>query len=274
MSTNTQRIDDIRIATPCTADWNAMTGDARSRFCGECKLNVYDISNMTASEATALLERTEGRLCVRMYRRKDGTVITRDCPVGVRARLRRAASAAGAALAAVVGLFSAVVARTVSSAYAAGDAPTFGWSGGQNANRNAPTDHPTPMMGAVAMPSTTVTVSVVDESGDAVPGAVVTLTNPKTRAAVTAQASGDGDGLYTAVGLAPGSYKLNVSADGHVSARPQTVRVAAGNPVRLDVTLEETGHVIMGGISPIPRGDASAPPDPGPSETTMNVDEP
>ena len=26
----------IQIASPCTADWNAMTGDDRARFCGEC----------------------------------------------------------------------------------------------------------------------------------------------------------------------------------------------------------------------------------------------
>ena len=31
----------IQIATPCTADWESMVGDERTRYCGDCKLNVY-----------------------------------------------------------------------------------------------------------------------------------------------------------------------------------------------------------------------------------------
>jgi len=52
---------------------------------------VYNLSAMTQSEATALVNKTEGRLCVRFYRRPDGTMLTRDCPVGLRALKRRAA---------------------------------------------------------------------------------------------------------------------------------------------------------------------------------------
>jgi hypothetical protein len=82
-------LDNVRIATPCTADWDEMTGDARVRFCGKCEKNVYNVSAMTRDEAEALIRDKEGRLCIRMYQRKDGTVITADCPVGVRrARLR------------------------------------------------------------------------------------------------------------------------------------------------------------------------------------------
>jgi hypothetical protein len=42
---------------------------------------------MTRSEAEELIAKTEGRLCVRFFQRKDGTVLTRDCPR--RARLFR-----------------------------------------------------------------------------------------------------------------------------------------------------------------------------------------
>jgi len=40
---------------------------------------------MTTQEAEDLLRRTEGRLCVRFYRRSDGTILTGNCPVGLRA---------------------------------------------------------------------------------------------------------------------------------------------------------------------------------------------
>jgi len=75
-------LDDIRIASPCPANWDEMYGDDRKRFCGDCKLNVYNLSGMTRDEAEALIMNAEGRLCVRIYRRADGSVITSDCPVG------------------------------------------------------------------------------------------------------------------------------------------------------------------------------------------------
>jgi hypothetical protein len=82
-------LDRIRIASPCAARWEDMEGDARARHCGQCRLNVYNLSEMTREEAERVMTTTgaEG-VCVRMYRRADGTVLTRDCPVG-RALLRQ-----------------------------------------------------------------------------------------------------------------------------------------------------------------------------------------
>jgi hypothetical protein len=66
-----------------------MLGDDRTRFCGQCSLNVYNLSSMTRSDAEALITRTEGRLCVKFYRRFDGSIITKDCPIGLAAIKRR-----------------------------------------------------------------------------------------------------------------------------------------------------------------------------------------
>ena len=68
-----------------------MEGDERARFCATCSKSVYNLSALDAAAAAALIEETEGRLCSRIYRRRDGTVLTADCPVGVRGRLRRLA---------------------------------------------------------------------------------------------------------------------------------------------------------------------------------------
>ena len=84
-------IDDLRVETPCTADWNEMLGDDRARFCGQCEKNVYDLSALTSVEITDLIVTTEGKFCGRIFRRHDGTVLTADCPVGVAARAKRAA---------------------------------------------------------------------------------------------------------------------------------------------------------------------------------------
>ena len=56
-----------------------------TRFCAQCNLNVYNLSGMTRNEAESLIARNEGRLCVRFYRRADGSIITTDCPLGLRA---------------------------------------------------------------------------------------------------------------------------------------------------------------------------------------------
>lgn len=92
MSIRFDILDDIRVASPCPADWSKMAGDDRVRHCNACNLNVYDLSEMTREEATRLVFETEGRVCARFYRRNDGTVVTNDCPRGIavlRKRLRR-----------------------------------------------------------------------------------------------------------------------------------------------------------------------------------------
>ena len=73
----------IKIATPALRAGEDMGGDDRVRFCDHCRKNVYNLSAMTARDATALLEAKGGNLCARMFQRADGTILTEDCPVGV-----------------------------------------------------------------------------------------------------------------------------------------------------------------------------------------------
>lgn len=78
-------LNSLRIAAPCSVDWNSMTGDERKRFCGLCKKNVYNISEMSRKDAAEFIRESEGEAtCIRFYRRKDGTVITDNCPLGLR----------------------------------------------------------------------------------------------------------------------------------------------------------------------------------------------
>lgn len=106
MTQFTNPLNNIRIASPCKADWNAMVGNNRQRYCGDCKLTVYNLSGMTSCEAENLLMRSEGRVCVRYFRRNDGTVLTQDCPVGwqaVRIKMSRFWTAAVSLLFTVFG---------------------------------------------------------------------------------------------------------------------------------------------------------------------------
>ena len=77
-------LDAITIATPCTVSWNGMKGDERIRFCTKCNHHVHDISEMTAADALQFVNSTNESVCVRLYRRPDGRVLTADCALTLR----------------------------------------------------------------------------------------------------------------------------------------------------------------------------------------------
>jgi hypothetical protein len=103
-------LEDLRIASPCTARWEEMTGDDRVRHCAHCDNNVYNVAGMTRGEALKLVhERSESGLCLRMFRRADGTVLTADCPVGERKkRVRRLVLVGAGAVATLAAGYSAL----------------------------------------------------------------------------------------------------------------------------------------------------------------------
>lgn len=90
-------LPNIKVATPCRADWNQMVGDDRVRHCGSCDKDVFNLSAMTRDEAEALIVAKAGDLCARYYQRHDGTIILKDCSVGVAQKRKRRVIAAGAA---------------------------------------------------------------------------------------------------------------------------------------------------------------------------------
>jgi hypothetical protein len=137
-------LNNLRIASPCSANWDKMGGDERKRFCGECKLNVYNLSGMTRYDAENLLRLSEGRLCVRYFKRQDGTILTADCPVGWAKVKQRVSVLAAAAFSLIVSLFGALFVVSLFSKES-----EFG--------RRFPIPFATPtprsLMGAIAMPS-------------------------------------------------------------------------------------------------------------------------
>lgn len=142
-------LENLKVASPCSQDWDQMAGDDRKRYCGECSLHVYNLSGMTRYDAENLLRLSEGRLCIRYFQRPDGTILTKDCPVGWAAVKRRVSLAAAAAF----GLFISVVGTI-------GVMSVFGRK--IDIGRQIPWVKPTPephIMGAIAMPSPTPRVS-------------------------------------------------------------------------------------------------------------------
>lgn len=107
-----------QIAAPCSVEWDDMTGDDKVRFCGECKLNVFNAAEMSGDEvAQSLLRAQNGeRVCMQLYRRADGTFLTKNCPVGVQKLRERAVAAMGRAAAWIAGAVSVLVSAAANAA--------------------------------------------------------------------------------------------------------------------------------------------------------------
>jgi hypothetical protein len=170
-----------------------MTGDARKRFCESCSLNVYNVSEMTRTEAEGLIAASEGRFCARIYRRQDGTVITRDCPVGLRSYRKRVASFAGAALSIVLGLFSVGYGQCKVKA----DGKTI------SAKKLD--------IGKIADPKgeSGLRGTITDQNGAVVPNFEIRLLAENAKLPVSA--TSNGEGIYSFASLKPGKYTLAIS---------------------------------------------------------------
>ncbi|MGH9848533.1 MAG: carboxypeptidase-like regulatory domain-containing protein, partial [Blastocatellia bacterium] len=82
----------------------------------------------------------------------------------------------------------------------------------------------------------TITGTVTDSTGAAVPGAKVTVTNAATNAGSTAMTSGDG--VFTIPALPPGSYKVRIEKTGFKAAEIGQVTLVVGNTASANAVLE------------------------------------
>jgi hypothetical protein len=120
MDSSNHRLNLV-IASPCPVDWNSMVGDDRVRFCRNCQQHVFHVSSMQPEEIESLVEKMEGRLCVRYFRRADGGVMMRDCPeAGKQIRRRSAALGLGLGFAMLLGLINWLAAISNSSSESRG----------------------------------------------------------------------------------------------------------------------------------------------------------
>ena len=87
-------LNNIRVASPCPARWQDMKGDDKTRHCDQCNHNVHNFAAMTTDEIASIVGDGQRRVCVRLFQRPDGTILTADCPVGlalIRSKARRTA---------------------------------------------------------------------------------------------------------------------------------------------------------------------------------------
>jgi hypothetical protein len=224
-------INSLRIASPCPVGWETMKGDERTRHCGLCSLNVYNFSEMTAAEVESLVRRSGGRVCARMFRRSDGTVITRDCPVGLAAYRKRVSRFAGAALAMILGLFSAGYGQSQES-----KEKKVVTAAELNINKKPGVKGETRLYGAV-----------LDTNGDVIPGVSVKLVTTDRKNIRTATTNDEG--VFSFPGPRAGSYNIEIEPkNGFNGILIKDLEIEAGTLNELNISLEAAPVTVTVGI--------------------------
>jgi hypothetical protein len=228
MAKTQDHLQSLRIATPCQASWEVMAGDERVRHCTLCSLNVYNFAEMTRAEVRDLLVRTEGRVCARMYRRADGTVLTRDCPTGLRAMRQRASRVAAAVVAALCTL------------------PAFAL-GGRSSETPRLKIHGSKVkleIERVATPQPAVLAGVVDYGGP-LPGVTITVRNEASKRELTTIT--DAKGAFSVTSLDDGLYRVEVTLAGFTSATMEHLQLRASEVTHANIALRNDSFTITVG---------------------------
>jgi hypothetical protein len=223
-------LDRMRIASPCSVGWQNMAGDERVRFCNQCSLNVYNISAMTREEVALLIKSAEGRICARLYRRVDGTVLTRDCPVGLRAFRRRISKMAGAALTAVLALCTGAF--------------------GQGKSQEDKTCEQRVIVKTKKATDKgekgTVSGVVTDVNGGVIPGANVTLISQQTEDKLKTVTTDEGAFKFS--NIVTGEYTLEIEVAGFKTLKLKDLKVNSDEVVKRTLILELSGETVTIGI--------------------------
>jgi hypothetical protein len=215
----TSHLDHLRIASPCPANWEAMSGDERVRFCDLCNLQVYNIAWLTRKEAESVIAGTEGRICARLFHRSDGTVITKDCPVGLSAVRRRVARIAGAVFATIVGLCSMAVGQKPSQK-----------------DKNDCRQQVAVSRSDLQTEPGQISGKILDPMGATIPGAAITLTSSDQNAPII-ETKSDADGSFKISALLAGSYRLKVQAAPFKSLVITDIKLTNKESIKVDATL-------------------------------------
>jgi hypothetical protein len=222
-------LNQVMIATPCPMRWEELAGDDRKRFCAQCGLNVYNISAMTKTEAESFITNAEGRICAKIYRRADGTILTRDCPVGLRAVRKKVSRATAAAFSALVSLF--------------GGTMTFAQQQPKDGSR-IDVQRTLRRYGRAAIEG-----RVFDMLRFEIPNADVKVISEQTKRETSVRANDSGRFQFT--DLEPGVYTIQVDSPGFVRLQFSGLKLGEEESLSLDVTLkvgEILGEVIV--VSP------------------------
>ena len=207
----------LEVKTPCSANWNQMSGNDKVRFCEHCQLTVNDLTSLTPKRIRRLIAKLQGRLCVRYHRGSDGKPLISQAPMKLHQISRRVSRVAAGVFTATLSLGNATGQQSTTS-------PTY--------QRLF-----TVQEGAVPVQfGATIRGKITDAKQTAIEDAGVTLS--KEERIFLSGALTNAAGEYSFAGLVPGRYLLTVAAHGFRSPGLRYATVADSETLIIDQALD------------------------------------
>jgi hypothetical protein len=68
-------LENLEIKNPCSINWDEMTGDEGIRYCGKCRHQVYNLSEMPKRRALKILNQPNAKVCVSYLQDEENQTI-------------------------------------------------------------------------------------------------------------------------------------------------------------------------------------------------------
>jgi hypothetical protein len=239
MANRIEKLNRLRIASPCGESWDGMAGGAERRHCAKCDREVFDFARMTPRQIEVRIEASGGRLCARLTRGADGLVTLPPPEPPPFWFERRASPVASALVTALLGFGSAAAGAALEAPPAS--ATPSGLSTASDAAKNEPKS---PVEVATASsPMTRIDGVVTDQAGEPLPGATVTIQEADGGRKFV-QVS-DAEGRFRFENVAPGTAVLAFDLEGFLPITFPDLRVSAGRTASVEAKMEPQ---VEGGI--------------------------
>jgi carboxypeptidase family protein len=248
MTTRKDKLQRLRVASPCSSSWEAMDGDGRRRHCLQCDKPVYDFAQLTPREIAGVIEASQGKLCARLTRDDWGRLLTLEPPATAEPlAFRRVSPLVTVVATAVLGLSGAAWTGPATAVSPAAEQGAGEQPGGRRAQRTG--DAGSSLSGRLT-----------NEAGEPVPDAEVRLYNQLDRQERLRRT--DADGRFSFAAVTAGIYGLAASAGGHYAAHQEDILLAAGEKRQIGLTVPpdvwksivagEPPEVALGGVIAMP----------------------
>lgn len=202
-----------------------MIGNDQIRFCDHCNLQVHNISAMSRADAMRLVERSQGRLCVRYYRDGAGQLLTakalprQTAPPALYQLGRRVSRLAAGAFGATLSLSSAVAQSPIAQNQ---PASSQGISPVDNLNSS-------------------IVGRITDPNGAVIPGASIAITSDELHLALYTSTNYEGEFRFD--GLAAEVYNVRIEAPGFSPLETGGLYLQANGEMRVDRGLSPAGPI-------------------------------
>jgi hypothetical protein len=224
-------LDSIRVASPCSEDWDKMRGNEQVRFCEHCALEVNNLSEMTRKQARQLVRQSEGRICVRYVKNpQTNAPVFADKLYQISRRAGIAAGVLGASL------------SLSTLTYAQGGAeinPVLKRAVEASVENQTDKDK-------TESPTGTISGIVTDPTGAVIPNVPIKLLNEKT--GEERSTTSDENGYYEFRNVKAGTYGIKAEATAGFSARQNhAIEVFENKSSNVDLSMSlAQEHVLMG----------------------------